>query len=410
MTIGFDWSWGVCRLTTARRQRMVTSALACGVLSFGLADGSPSCWAESGVPTSASNTTQQDKQTSAADLSADLKQKRWQSVGKALPFLDSQQAPDGSFSGHAGTGPTSLVLAAMLENGRDANHPTVAKAIEYLRKHVRPDGGIYSEGSIHRNYETALAMMALSAVNQGQTYAKEIEGGAAMLRKIQWGMAEGKDSADMAYGGAGYGSHGRPDLSNTSFMIDALKAAGATEDDPAIQAALEFVTRCQNHESEFNKAEFATQGSKDGGFFYTAAAGGESKAVGDGPGLRSYGSMTYAGLKSMLYAGVDKDDTRVQAAVSYLRKNYDLKSNPGVGAQGLYYYYQVFGKAFNALGEPTFTDADGVVHDWRADLISELAARQQDNGSWYNVESERWMEGDAVLVTAYALLALSHTE
>jgi squalene-hopene/tetraprenyl-beta-curcumene cyclase len=60
--------------------------------------------------------------------------------------------------------------------------------------------------------------------------------------------------------------------------------------------------------------------------------------------------------------------------------------------------------------ESTFTDANGVVHDWRADLIRELQTRQQENGSWYNVESDRWMEGDAVLVTAYAMLALSYAE
>jgi squalene-hopene/tetraprenyl-beta-curcumene cyclase len=70
----------------------------------------------------------------------------------------------------------------------------------------------------------------------------------------------------------------------------------------------------------------------------------------------------------------------------------------------------MFSKAFQAIGEPTFTDADGKVHDWRADLIGTLSKRQQANGSWYNVDSDRWMEGDAILVTSYALLALSYTE
>jgi squalene-hopene/tetraprenyl-beta-curcumene cyclase len=70
----------------------------------------------------------------------------------------------------------------------------------------------------------------------------------------------------------------------------------------------------------------------------------------------------------------------------------------------------MFGKAFQAMGEPTFTDAEGKVHDWRADLIRELHQRQQASGSWYNVASDRWMEGDAVLVTSYALLALSYTK
>jgi len=61
--------------------------------------------------------------------------------------------------------------------------------------------------------------------------------------------------------------------------------------------------------------------------------------------LRSYGSMTYAGLKSMIYAGLTQDDPRVKAALEFIRKNYTLEENPGQGQRGLYYYYQTFAKA-----------------------------------------------------------------
>ena len=66
-------------------------------------------------------------------------------------------------------------------------------------------------------------------------------------------------------------------------------------------------------------------------------------------GLRSYASMTYAGLKSMIFAGVGPEDPRVKAAVSWIRKHYDLQSNPGMGTAGLFYYYHTFGKAMTAL-------------------------------------------------------------
>jgi squalene-hopene/tetraprenyl-beta-curcumene cyclase len=117
--------------------------------------------------------------------------------------------------------------------------------------------------------------------------------------------------------------------------------------------------------------------------------------------------MTYAGLKSMIYAGLGPNDERVKAAIGWLKKNYDLNSNPGLGNQGLYYYYQTFGKAMAALGQDTFVDAAGVNHDWRKDLIEALAARQRPDGSWAN-DNQRWMEGDANLSTGYALLALSY--
>ena len=118
--------------------------------------------------------------------------------------------------------------------------------------------------------------------------------------------------------------------------------------------------------------------------------------------------MTYAGLKSMIYAGLTRDDPRVKAAIAWIRKHYDLTSNPGMGSAGVYYYYHTFAKSLEALGEEVFEDAGGVKHDWRRELIAELARRQQENGSWINAESSRWMEGDPNLVTSFALLALSH--
>ncbi len=119
--------------------------------------------------------------------------------------------------------------------------------------------------------------------------------------------------------------------------------------------------------------------------------------------------MTYAGLKSMIYAGVGPEDQRVKAAYSWIRKNYDLASNPGMGTSGLFYYYHTFAKALHVMGVDTFEDEAGGKHDWRAELIQELAKRQQPDGSWLN-ENERWLEGDSNLVTGYALLALSYSK
>ena len=97
-------------------------------------------------------------------------------------------------------------------------------------------------------------------------------------------------------------------------------------------------------------------------------------------GLRSYASMTYAGLKSMIYAGLGHDDPRVKAALSYIKRHYTLDENPGLGQQGLYYYYHTFAKTMFVLGEPTITDAAGNTHDWRAELVAALANRQQARG------------------------------
>jgi squalene-hopene/tetraprenyl-beta-curcumene cyclase len=73
--------------------------------------------------------------------------------------------------------------------------------------------------------------------------------------------------------------------------------------------------------------------------------------------------------------------------------------------EGLYYYYHVFAKALRAWGEPTLTDADGMTHDWRAELCGRLVELQNPDGSWVN-EADRWYESNPALVTSYALLAM----
>ena len=117
--------------------------------------------------------------------------------------------------------------------------------------------------------------------------------------------------------------------------------------------------------------------------------------------------MTYAGLKSFLYAGLSKDDVRVRSAKDWISRHYDLKTNPGMGLQGLYYYYHVFAKALDANGDRWIKDADGKQHNWRADLVDEFDAKQQASGAWTN-EADRWYEGDPNLVTSYCLLALQY--
>ncbi len=331
-------------------------------------------------------------------------------VDRAIGYLESQgQAADGSFAAQAGVGVgvTALATAAIVRHGRSVREPLVAKGLEYIETLVQKDGGIYSPGGMLANYETCLAIMCLTEVNGDRRYSKIIDRAEAYVRTHQWDESQHKEPDDLAYGGAGYGKRKRPDLSNTTFLIDALTACGRGPDDAAIQKALVFVARCQNLESEHNTTTFASK-NPDGGFYYTCAAGGGSAAgVTATGGLRSYASMTYSGLKSMLHAGLGPDDPRIKAAVTWIRKNYDLKSNPGLGDAGLYYYYHVFAKTLHTLGGWSFEDIAGVSHDWRRELAEQLAHCQRDSGCWVNADT-RWMEGDPTLATAYALLSLSY--
>jgi squalene-hopene/tetraprenyl-beta-curcumene cyclase len=338
---------------------------------------------------------------------------------KAVNFLRPRQAADGSWSGdRKEPGITALVVTAMLRSGRATpDDPAIVKGLAYLERFLGPKGGL-SEAP-HSVYSTSVALMAFQAANKGGRFDRVITGGQDFLKATQWDEGEGKGKSDVQYGGMGYGgANSRPDLSNTSFFIEALRDTGLPADDPALQKALVFVSRCQNLKSEFNDLPGAGK-INDGGFAYTpttensetpgktpqSGRGTGGRAGGDG-GLRSSAGMTYAGLKSMIYAGLSQDDPRAKAALAYIRKNYTLDENPGQGQRGLYYYYQTFGKAMAVLDQPTIVDAQGVAHNWRAELVAALAKRQEQSGGWAN-RDDRFMEGDPNIVTSYALLALA---
>ncbi len=329
---------------------------------------------------------------------------------RATNFLKTQQAADGSWTSPEAPGISGLVTFSLLQGGVPANDPVVEKALKHLQSFVQPDGGIYSPKSYHGNYETAICLMVFNAANQDGKYSELIKKAEKYIRKLQWDDSEKTDKSDPKYGGAGYGrNNDRPDLSNTTFFLDALQAAGATKDDPAVQNALIFLSRCQNLESEHNTTPFPAK-VNDGGFYYTPAAGGNSQAGNtENGGLRSYASMTYAGLKSMIFAGLTADDKRVKAALEWLTKHYTVEENPGLGQQGVFYYYQIFAKSYSIMNLDYATDADGKQHDWRKELAEQLFLRQQENGGWLN-KNDRWYEGDPNLATAYTLMALKYCD
>jgi hypothetical protein len=328
-------------------------------------------------------------------------------VGRAIQFLTVQQSDDGAISPQVGIGPTALVTLGLLRTGRTIADPQVSKGLKYLGEYAQESGGIHTPGGRIPVYETCIALVCFKEANRDKKFDKIIKDAEAFIRRNQWNEARGKDKSDFSYGGSGYGGKSRPDLSNTAFLVDALKSCGASPDDESIQRALVFVSRCQNLESQHNTTPFAPK-VNDGGFYYTPFQGmqDEERTTPNG-GLRSYGSMTYSGFKSMIHAGLTKDDPRVKAALQWIRKNYDVKSNPGMGEAGLYYYYHTFAKALDAFGVDRIEDVKGVKHDWRRELTEELARKQKENGSWVNA-NDQWMEGDPNLATAFALLSLSY--
>lgn len=339
-------------------------------------------------------------------------------IDKALEYLKSQQKPDGSWQNEREPSAfTAVVLKAFVQEPRySVKDEFISKGYKRLLDQQTATG-VYTD--LLANYNTAIAVSSLAAA-KNPDFQAAIDKAVAYLRSLQWTenieggpKGEGKITPDNPwYGGFGYGRQGRPDGSNTSITLDAFKDAGLGADDPAMKAALRFVTRMQNF-SETNDQKWA---GNDGGAVYTPANNGESFA-GEYTGpdgkrlLRSYGSMTYAMLKSYIYCGLTRDDPRVKAAWDWITKNWTLDDNPGMRAGnpeyarwGLYYYYLTLARALRAYGQPVIVDPQGNRHDWRIELVEKLAAVQRPDGSF--IGDKRWMEDNPVLVTAFAVLAL----
>ena len=369
--------------------------------------------------------------------SDDGQQRAAELTRRGAQFLLAAQEQDGGWASQTGPGVTCLVLKALIQEPTvGPDHPAVRRGVELVRKSVHDDGGVYSAEGMLKNYESSVALSMFAALGKSRC-AGDIATLQKFLKKHQWDEDDGKSIDDPWYGGAGYGRHERPDLSNTQMMLEALRDSGLPKDDPTYKKALVFISRCQML-GETNDQPLA-KGSSQGGFIYTPANGGESKAdtveIDGRTELRCYGSMTYAGFKSMLYAGLERDDPRVKAAFDWIRRNWTLDHNPNTpgdrSLQGLYYSSTklqhvtrwmeglttayamrpsrrpIRPRASRVGRERLHFDEDeaGRAHNWRQELVEKLAKLQRRDGSWVN-EADRWMEGLPSLTTAYAMLSL----
>ncbi len=361
------------------------------------------------------------------------------SVRRGVEFLLNKQLPDGSWGmavggrsfGHPAV--TALVCMAINQSGiavdEKIRKEAVARGRAYILKYVQPDGSIWMSDMKREypTYTTAITLTCLASLG-----FKEDEPVMRAARRFLIDLQLDEDNKDNptskddpSYGGVGYGpgeaGSKHVDLSNTQWVAEALYATDYLDREPNAKSPEDtrqadlawdklatFLTSMQ-HLPETNKAVWVVsdkESSDYGGFVYRVDEDGANQKTGQAQTLRSYGSMTYAGLKSMLYAKLSKDDPRVKAAVEWAAKHYTLDENPGIGQAGLYYYIQTFAKAHSVLQSDEVKTEKLGIRKWRVDLIEKMLELQKGQGEWFNDKTGRWMESSPELVTAYSLLAM----
>ena len=339
-------------------------------------------------------------------------------IDKGLAFLKTQQKADGAWSDADPNHPalTALPLVAFQRepSGKylKSQPEFMLKGYAFIRSQAQPDGGIYSKGLSNYNTSTALLALLQSPNPKDQPIVKAARD--FIISQQAKGLTDPSLDGGISYGPTGT-SRQHPDLDNHLVALEALRAYQAsrqgteTKDSKDLnwQAAIDFISRCQNLPATNKEKWVSGDPANKGGFIYFP---GDSKAgevtLADGRvALRSYGSMSYAGLLSFIYADVKKDDPRVVAALDWLQKNYSLEENPGMKRAGLFYYYHLMTKALAAADVKTLELPNGKKVDWASDLALKMINAQNGDGSWVN-DTARWMEKDPVLVTTYCVLSL----
>jgi squalene-hopene/tetraprenyl-beta-curcumene cyclase len=339
-------------------------------------------------------------------------------IDRGIAWLLANQNSNGWWTTPDHPALTALPLIALNgePSGKFLQQPTpqVRRGYAHLLASAKPDGGIYATNMA--NYNTSLALLALVSANRPE-YDAVARKARAFIVGTQVDFGE-KGRLDTPFdGGVGYGNkYSHSDLNNTLMALEALhhsrrlvadsKSADAKDLD--WQAAIRFLQHCQNLPGSNPEPWASADAANKGGFIYYpghSMAGGVTNSQTGRVALRSYGSASYAGLLSYIYADLRRDDTRVAAVLDWLRANYTLEENPGMGPQGLYYYLHLLTKGLSAAQVRELELKDGRKVNWRREVALRLMNLQKRDGSWEN-DNARWWEKETTLTTSYSLIAL----
>lgn len=337
-------------------------------------------------------------------------------IDKGLDWLAANQKTNGCWSTADHPAVTALALEAFMgePTGKYQKNPTpaVRNGYKFILSNAKPDGGIYAKEL--QNYNTSICMMALVTAKDAK-YDSTLRHARQWLSGQQIDLNE-KGKIDSPFdGGVGYGDkHDHSDMNNTLTALEALYYTKYLEHDKPSSATdlnwpavIHFIQSCQNLPA-YNKESWVSTDPKDkGGFFYTPgeSKSGSSTNSNGHVALRSYGSISYAGLLSYIYADMRQDDPRVVAVMDWLKNNWTVDENPGMGEQGLYYYLHLMTKGLNIADVNELTLNNGKTVDWHKAVATKLIDLQKADGSWQNTAG-RWWEKDPALVTAYAVMTL----
>ena len=318
--------------------------------------------------------------TAAAQRPGVTTQQIENAIDKARDWLVRQQNGHGSWEcsmrpNETRVGATSLVTLALLNAGLPAEHPTLAKALNYLRSQT-PD----------ETYSVSLQTMVLALVTPD---ADRLQ----LARNVKW-LEDGQIRQGATAGSWSYHhNRGNGDNSNSQYAMLALheaSEAGIRVDQNVWELAQRYWVSCQ---------------VGDGSWGYTRGNAGGS------------GSMTCAGVTSLWITsqhllsadaraagntvtccGGGRSPQQLERGLAWLGSHFSVVENPGTRGQTWLYYY-LYG--LERVGRFTARRYIGNA-DWYLEGSKMFVASQDPLDGTFKGSHE-----DKVVATSFALLFLA---
>ena len=149
---------------------------------------------------------------------------------------------------------TGRMLEMMASYGYDKNHPSVKKAINFVRKEQEPDGSWFGRWGVNYIYGTMLVLRGLEAigVDHHEPYVQQAAEWLRMVQNPDGGWGESCDS----YDDPNARGQGPSTASQTAWAIMGLLAANDTRSD-SVARGIAYLLRIQKKDGSWSE-EFYT--------------------------------------------------------------------------------------------------------------------------------------------------------
>ena len=298
-------------------------------------------------------------------------------IDGGIKYLLTEQNPNGSWLSYPNQlgGVTALCTLALLNSGVDPSHPTIQKALKFLRKiELSKDS---------QTYGVALRTMALCAAEPRRDSVQ-------IQHNVNW-----LESAQQPEGQWSYGLGTGGDNSNSQFAILALHEAervGAIVRQETWKKAAEHWKSCQNPGGSWGYRK-----GWDSGFGSMTCAGIAATVICQGR-VDNPNAKIENGLVQCCQP--QEEDDSLERALTWLGNNFSVQRNPG--PRNNWHYYYLYG--LERVGRLTARRLIGE-HDWYREGAEYLIS-QQDPFS-HHWTGKGHAEKRPHVATALALLFLS---